>query len=108
MVTATGVVLEPESVTVAGLKVQATEAGEQEKVASATLPDAPASNLLDFEDGRAEQQSPTHATPPATPASSPQTSSKNGAPSLGDLGLTPDQIQGTHRRKHCSTSGRTF
>jgi len=64
------------------------------QVASVTLPDAPAPNPLDFEDGQAEQQSPTEATPPATPASSPQTSPKSAAPSLGDLRLTPDQIQG--------------
>jgi hypothetical protein len=44
--------------------------------------------------GRLRQQSPTQANPPTTPASSPQTSPKSGAPSLGDLGLTPDQIQG--------------
>jgi hypothetical protein len=77
------------------------------QVASVMLPDAPAPNVLAFEDGQAQQQSPTQATPPATPASSPQTSPKSGAPSLGDLGLTPDQIQEKHRRKHCSTSGRT-
>ena len=65
------------------------------QVASVMLPDAPAPNVLAFEDGQAQQQqSPTQATPPATPASSPQTSPKSGAPSLGDLGLTPDQIQG--------------
>lgn len=64
------------------------------QVASVTLPDAPARNLLGFEDRQAQQQSPIQATPPTTPASSPQTSSMGGAPSLGDLGLSPDQIQG--------------
>jgi hypothetical protein len=65
------------------------------QVASVTLPDAPAPNLLAFDGGQAQQQSPTQATPPATSPSSSQSSPQSGAPpSLGDLGLTPEEVQG--------------
>jgi hypothetical protein len=61
------------------------------QLAVAALPDAPAPNLLAFDDGRTPQQSPTQPPPP----SSPQTAPKSGAePSLGDLGLTPEEVQG--------------
>jgi hypothetical protein len=64
------------------------------QVASVTLPDAPAPNLMAF-DGQTKQQSPIQTTPPATSSSSQQTPTKSGAPpSLGDLGLTPEEVQG--------------
>ena len=65
------------------------------QVASATLPDAPSPNPFTYDTGQA-QQAPQKQTPsPSTPANPTQTSPNSGALlSLGDLGLTPDQIQG--------------
>jgi hypothetical protein len=60
----------------------------------AGLPDAPSPNLIASIAGADQQTSQNQAPAPATPASPSQTSSDSQAPSLGDLGLTPDQTQG--------------
>lgn len=59
------------------------------QVASSTLPDAPSFKLLALQDGLDQQQT----APPATPTSQPQSTSA-APPSLSDLGLGPDQVQG--------------
>jgi hypothetical protein len=65
------------------------------QVASVMLPAAPIPSVLAFDAGLAQQESSGQAAPPATSSSSPQTSPDSGGPpSLGDLGLTPDQVQG--------------
>ena len=85
-------IMGPASGVAALLFVLAHAVALSAQVAKITLPDAPTPNLLAFADG---QQSPTQAIPPATSSSSPQTPSTSGAPpSLGDLGLSPEQIQG--------------
>jgi hypothetical protein len=65
------------------------------QVASVTLPDAPSFMLHLSDDGQAPQQTSNQSSQPPASSSSSQTSTQSGAPpSLGDLGLTPDQIQG--------------
>jgi hypothetical protein len=65
------------------------------QVASDLLPDAPAPNLIATNSGQAQQLSSSQAPAPASSTDAQQPSSSSQAPlSLGDLGLTPDQLQG--------------
>jgi hypothetical protein len=60
------------------------------QVDTANLPDAPAPSLL--ASNAEQQQNPPLS--PATATSSAQSGSDSQPPSLGDLGLSPDQVQG--------------
>ena len=65
------------------------------QVAGELLPDAPAPNLIASNSGQAQQPSPSQAPAPAASTDAQQPPSSSQAPlSLGDLGLTPDQLQG--------------
>ena len=73
------------------LIVMACTVSSSAQVDSATLPDAPAPNLLASNTEQAQQNQPPS---PAAPTSSSQSTSDSQPLSLGDLGLTPDQIVG--------------
>ncbi|MGA2351642.1 MAG: hypothetical protein ABSF70_14495 [Terracidiphilus sp.] len=64
------------------------------QTASQPLPDAPTPNLIAYS-GQAQEPSPNQ-TPaqPASPDAQQPSSSSQAPPSLGDLGLTPEQLQG--------------
>lgn len=65
------------------------------QVASVPLPDAPTPVLFAYDAEQDQQDSQKQTSSPSTPANSPQSPPSSGAPpSLGDLGLTPDQVQG--------------
>jgi hypothetical protein len=65
------------------------------QVSNDLLPDAPAPNLIASNYGQAQQPSQSQTPAPAASTDAQQPSSSSQAPlSLGDLGLTPDQLQG--------------
>ncbi|ERR1035437_279617 len=83
---------------VALLTLPAFTVSSYAQVASAMLPDAPTPNLIAFDDEQAQQPATNQTPAPSSPANPPQSSSDSQAPpSLGDLGLTPDQIKGNTR-----------
>jgi hypothetical protein len=74
------------------LIVMACTVSSSAQSVDASLPDAPALKLLASTTDQAQQN---QAPPPATSANPPLPSSDSQTPlSLGDLGLTPDQIKG--------------
>ena len=80
---------------VALLIVPAYSNSSYAQVAGDSLPDAPAPNLVAYNSGQDQQTSQKQTPAPATSTDTPQPSSSSQAPpSLGDLGLTPDQLQG--------------